>query len=859
MTSEALSCLYVYRPNSFGSRPTTTVKTSATINLHAPFLPVVSLTLLVDIEANATEADVELQVIAPLLTSGSCLEIPHTSIKGKSYLAPSVLDKAGGKARGYFPDFSIWELGFAVMVVEAKAPGVPVEVGFREAQLYARHLNAEYKSGLNPCHYILASNGKQVAYGAWDTNRSRVVNVADLKPGTIELEAFVQFCHHRVLLAHAQRCLATVRFSRSTQPHTLAGGQALINSKKAFNSFAAELAPTLRRYFTSTTQNDDPDIYQKAYVGSDDVTEYDRILEALLKDRLTSRRPMSEELSPTKAKEPKLAKAISEFRRDRPAAGQLQLITGSVGTGKSLFTRRYKELLQPEDQKKGTHWAFINFNSAPEPLETAHDWLCQQFVDSFHHENPQFDPYANENLTRIFSEDLQKRRGIYDEVEKRISLAESEKTRISDLQEWQKDPRRVALGICRHFTGQRQEAVVVVMDNVDRLDLQSQLGAFTLSLWFLDQSKAFVILQMRDETYERFKNSKPLDTFRSGVVFHIAPPRFLDVVKRRLELSLEYLSRNSPDVLEYQLGSGMRIRYPKSMLGEFLRSIYLELFDRRHNVSRILQGLAGRDIRRALEMFVSILNSGHLREEALTSSAVGAQEIAISEYRILRILMRTEYRFFNNNSGFVSNIFYFDDDWQQPNSFILPEILFWLSDNRKRRGQIGLEGYFSVSNVADELQRRGYVREDVCQACSWLLQKNLIEADHMNQTLVDFADSIKVTAAGFIHLRVLCERLEYLYGVLTVTPISDLRTATAISDYLRRENQTGYISGFQQVRAVELFLEYLKRQFAQLKAAYPEFGHDRAGAAYMIRQVESTVRYFRNPTNQERSRNYLDE
>jgi hypothetical protein len=57
-----------------------------------------------------------------------------------------------------------------------------------------------------------------------------------------------------------------------------------------------------------------------------------------------------------------------------------------------------------------------------------------------------------------------------------------------------------------------------------------------LSLWFLDQSKVFIILQMRDETYERFKNQKPLDTYKSGVVFHISPPRFLDVVKRRLEL-----------------------------------------------------------------------------------------------------------------------------------------------------------------------------------------------------------------------------------------------------------------------------------------------------------------------------------
>jgi len=768
------------------------------------------LNLALGISSVVTEADVELKVVTPLLTNPNYLAIPTASIQGKAYLTPTVLDKKAGKTGGYYPDFSVWELGFAVLIVEAKEPGIPVEVGFREACLYARHLNAEYKSGINPCHFVLSCNGKQLAYGAWDSNRCQTVEMDVLQIGSNELETLIRFCHHRVLLAHAAKCLSGVRLSRSTQPYTLAGDRALINSKKAFNSFAAELAPTLRRYFTSVTQNNDPDIYQRAYVGSDDITQYDRILESLLKDRLTPRRPLSQELNPTRAKEPKLAKAIATYRDDRPPEGQLQVITGSVGTGKSLFARRYKELLQPEEQRKSTHWAFIDFNGAPEPIEEAHDWLCEQFIESFRLENPEFDPFANENLNRIFSQDLQRRRGIYDEVKKKISAAEAEKIRINDLETWQKDHRRVALGLCRHFARERGDVLVVVMDNVDRLDLRSQLGAFTLSLWFLDQSRAFIILMMRDETYERFKNQKPLDTYKSGVVFHIGPPRFLDVVKRRLELSLEYLAQNSPETLEYHLSSGMRIRYPNSMLGEFLKSIYLELFERRHNVSRILQALAGRNIRQALEMFVSILNSGHLREEAITSTAVGAGGIAIPEFRVLRILMRTEYRFFNNDSGFVSNIFYFDVDWQQPNNFILPDILFWLADNRKRQGEIGLEGYFSVVRLADELQRRGFVRDDVCQACSWLLRKNLIEADHMNQTSVSFEDSIKITAAGFIHLRIFCERLEYLYGVLTVTPVSDHATTKVIAQFIRTESQLGQLGGFQQSRAVESFLEYLK-------------------------------------------------
>src|SRR5262249_31113807 len=148
---------------------------------------------------------------------------------------------------------------------------------------------------------------------------------------------------------------------------------------------------------------------------------------------------------------------------------------------------------------------------------------------------------------------------------------------------------------------------------------------------------------------------------------------------------------------------------------------------------------------------------------------------------------------------------------------------------------------------------------DVCHACSWLLQKNLIEADHMNQTSVEFADCVKVTAAGFIHLRVLCERFEYLYGVLAVTPISDSQTAWEISEHLRRENQMEHLGAFQQARAIESFLEYLKRQYAHLKTAYPEFGRDRAGAAYVIRQIESAIRHFRNPMIQQHQQNYLDE
>jgi hypothetical protein len=365
---------------------------------------------------------------------------------------------------------------------------------------------------------------------------------------------------------------------------------------------------------------------------------------------------------------------------------------------------------------------------------------------------------------------------------------------------------------------------------------------------------------MRDETYERFKGQPPLDTFRTGVTFHIAPPRFLDVVKRRLELSLNISPATPRIASNTSSAAAPKIVYPNSMLGEFLKGIYLELFERKHNVSRILQGIAGRDVRRALEMFVAILTSGHLREEAITSSARGAGGIAIPEYTVLKILMRTEYRFFSDHSGFVSNVFHLDDAWEQPNNFLIADIIFWLCQNRKKRGSIGLEGYFSVEQIADVLQPRGYVRQDVVSACSWLVSRQLIEADHMNYSNVDLNDSAKVTASGFIHLRILCERLEYIYGVLSVTPIAQPSVADRIGDYLNRENQHDRLSPHQKAQCVEEFLKYLRYQHGQLASAYPAFGGEHTGATFMIGQIQSALNHFRSPgTSTGHQPNLLDE
>jgi hypothetical protein len=130
------------------------------------------------------------------------------------------------------------------------------------------------------------------------------------------------------------------------------------------------------------------------------------------------------------------------------------------------------------------------------------------------------------------------------------------------------------------------------------------------------------------------------------------------------------------------------------------------------------------------------------------------------------------------------------------------------------------------------MQLRGYVPEDIVAACSWMVRRELIEADHMNRSGVSGHDSVKVTASGFIHLGVLCERIEYLYGVLTVTPIFDSTVGNRIADYLNASRNSCYLS----------------YRYSRLQAAYPEFGSERTGATFVLHQIEGAIQHFKNPS-----------
>jgi hypothetical protein len=211
-----------------------------------------------------------------------------------------------------------------------------------------------------------------------------------------------------------------------------------------------------------------------------------------------------------------------------------------------------------------------------------------------------------------------------------------------------KDPVELGESIARHFGGEMGLGLVIVFDNVDKRSRDQQLEIFEAAQWFKDLTKSLVLINLCDSTFEANRDENPLDAFINAINFYIKPPRFAQVVRKRLELVMETLQTEVDPQQEYQLATGLKIKYPATRLGEFLLGIYLSMFDDRSmKVASALEALVAKDVRRALGMFGDNIVSPHIPTAQITGSVLSGGDMRIRENAIIRSLMRGHQKYYN--------------------------------------------------------------------------------------------------------------------------------------------------------------------------------------------------------------------
>ena len=808
--------------------------------------------------SKATEGDVETRVVLPLLTESHLLKIPLEWIKSKSYIRPLTIGKGKKKKKGFIPDYLITINAIPLVVIEVKSPKETVDTAYDEASAYAHELNRIFSHKVNPCKIIVGCNGEKIKIGYWDENTGLTANIKDINAGSSVIEDIRKFISKGSLESFSNATAAKIKLNDFKRPFNRKGGDILILTKMPPNSFAGQITPILNKYFSSQDLSGEiSKIWTKGYISSNETTSYEANLEALLKDRVaTAGNSPKVLLETTKKREKKLEGSLRDFINKNPNTGKLQIITGSVGAGKSLFIRRYKELLQPPEVQSVTNWAFIDFNSVFPDINKLDHWACEKFIDSIMAEGASFDITDRKDQDRIFSTMIHKHRAIYQRLNE-VNAKTGDVRKAEDIEKWLSDPVIATKSVANYLQENKREPIIIVFDNVDRQGPDEQLKIFQLAMWMKAETKAFIIIQMRDVTFEQYKNQPPLDTYKTGPVFHITPPKFVDVVKKRLELSLEHLAQEAPEILEFIAQNGTKITYPRSNTGKYLKIIYDQIFTGQQNIARLLQALSDRNVRDSLDMFMSILTSGHMIEGRLGEQVAFGQSFEIENKILVRTLMRGDYCYYHNTSSFISNLFHCENTWERPSNFHLIEILHFLLKKRKIKGDNGVLGYLSFATIARELERKGMIEGDVRKACLYALEKNLIEGDNLLRNEVSDTACFKATASAWLHMSFLSGDMEYLTAILYSTPLNNEPFTHFLSSKMEEQNSFGEPTFKTKLGILNGFCKYLKKQNAHITSLYinvdPE---EKTGANLIIERMEKVIQTLEEEYRNKRKRNY---
>ena len=743
-------------------------------------------------------------------------------------MTPTEIDKAAGKRFGYYPDYSIWITGLPLLIIEAKSPDSAIESAIREARLYATEINKRYPPSVNPLEFIFACNGFQFALSPWDSESSILtLQCEDVAPGSQALSALEVAIGRTALEATAKRLSAHFQTRTLYSVAAFMGGQTRLNQQLGVNEFAEPLFPTLTKYFGSTSDETPQEVIERAYVTSDELGTYEGVLETYLKDRtsqISGNQLKTIETSRNKASG--ISTELKKFSQNPHFYSRVQLIVGAVGAGKSLFVQRFYRALMSEETRQRTRWAFLNFNVLP-PNANLEKWVSEQFIQSFAETNG-IDLHDLTQMERVFAHELnQFSRGPNKRLAK-VDPSEFERKRADLLDNLSKNTTQFAKCVARHYSGEKGLGIVIVFDNVDKRSRDMQLAIFDAAQWFKDITRALVLVNLRDSTFEAHRDEPPLDAFANAINFYVRAPRFAQVIRKRLELVLEGLPGEVAENQEYALASGATIRYPASRLGQFLMTIYLSLFDQRSlKVASALEALVAKDVRRALGMFADILVSPHIPTSEITGTIMSGGIIRIPEYRIIRSLMRQRYRFYNGKSSYIRNVMDADLNHNRPSNFLYADILEYLIRNRKSQIDFAQEGYATIDTLIKKMGAAGYDEEDVFVATETLVDWGLIETENLVVEHLTREEAVRMHATGFIHMRFFVERVEYLVGVTTDMRFVSRMVAEDIGRTWAGQPRGGNLSRSASSRILEELKAYLEGEYTRRcnrHAFYEEVG-----------------------------------
>jgi energy-coupling factor transporter ATP-binding protein EcfA2 len=749
------------------------------------------------------ESDVEQKIVYKLLTNEEPSGFGYSSynIYTKLNLRKLDIDK-GGNSKLYYPDYVVIIDGFPLIIIEVKRPNEDLVEAFREARLYALEINSLYKTDLNPCKLIIATDGTKLLAGNWDDNTPRYnIEIKDWISANNEFGKFVnEFCFQKqtkIALNLKEILRTNVVYKR---PLNLLGGKHIQNAEKK-NSFGETISISYRHLFNPNDEVERADIVKNAYVKVDKhlshVDPIDRLIRKKISPSITHATEISNNLKPVEI--------LSKLNNARNYNNQLLLLIGSVGSGKSTFISYLKEVGISKSTLARLTWIRVDLNSAPVNKEEIYIWLKNAIIEEIIEDNSDVDVHDLNVIKDIFSSELLN----FDKIAS-ILGKDSETYKIKLFEEINKLKDNLDLRVKNFidfFIHKKGKEFIIVLDNCDKRNLEEQLLMFEVANWLKDSFKCIVFLPLRETTFDHFRNEKPLDTVIKDLTFRINPPSLEKVIYNRIKYAGR-LGNKGGKVNYYQLPNGFTVYYPSSDELNYLKSILKSLFQNLF-FKRLISGLAGRDVRKGIEIFLDFCKSGHISEAEIMKMKLNQGDYSLQNHIISRVFLRGSREYYSDSETRIKNLFQSEPSDKFPNPFLRVSILDWLNERRRIKGTSGIAGFYKVEELLGGLSVLGHNADNILNELKVMAKNSMIITESQNDDLIQLEELISINSPGYIHLELL-SNIDYLSSCSEDVWYSKATVATKIAKRISNSDSYPHFSYYTTSENSKDLIDYLE-------------------------------------------------
>jgi len=528
------------------------------------------------------------------------------------------------------------------------------------------------------------------------------------------------------------------------------------------NKYVQQLRPIADRYF-GVIDESQIEFMDACYVSDREYENAFRSAQSLLTDALT---PYLEEYGIKQISNDdnggsfgnRIQKSVLERR------GDVVVLFGGKGIGKSTFLRKLLFVRQPQILRKNAVTIIIDLLNTPEDLSRVHSDIWQKLIVGL--DINKILESNRDSLLRLFSDrfEIAKKQDLFGLDE---NSPDYQKALNNLISEWKKDQKYVAIRLVEYLRSIHKGAIVVI-DNTDQYGKKLQEHCFSTGHEISASLKCLTIVSMREERFYASSIHGVLDAYQNSG-FHLSSPPPHSVFIKRLEFVKKLLAA---DLVTRHIGGIDANDDVRRTIRTLINSFEKEFRNPNSHLTNFLTACAHGNIRLALELFRGMLISRYTNIEEITSTNTWTWQI----HQVLKPVMIPNRFFYDETQSHVPNIFQLRSKIRSSH-FTALRVLRPLSKLNEIQGT----AFHPISSIITEFSNRFLMDEDFRLSCDMLLKYGLIESSNRIDEFNDDIDGLRITAYGNYIYNDLIKAFTYIELVSTDTAVFDSRVSAELA------------------------------------------------------------------------------